>query len=50
MEFNDDWPGIVLCRLSRTAAWQALQSDLWQSTLAVYEIEVTGVRLDGTTI
>lgn len=50
VEFNDDRLGIVLRRLSRTSTWEALEAELWQSTLAVYEIEVTGVRLDSTTV
>lgn len=49
IEFNDDRLGIVLQRLSKDAAWEALEAELWQSTLAVYEIEVSSVRLDSTT-
>jgi transposase len=49
VEFDDDRLGIVLQRLSQTAAWEALEADLWQSCLAVYAIEVRSVRLDGTT-
>ena len=49
VEFNDDRLGIVLHRLSKTPAWDGLETDLWQSTVAVYEIEITGVRLDSTT-
>src|SRR5512135_760922 len=49
VEFDDDRLGIVLHRLSQTAAWEALEADLWHSCLAVYEIEVRSVRLDGTT-
>lgn len=49
VEFNDDRLGIVLRRLSQTNSWNALEADLWSSTVAVYEIEVTGVRLDSTT-
>ena len=37
VEFNDDRLGIVLRRLSRTSAWEALEAELWQSTLVVYE-------------
>ena len=48
-EFNDDRLGIVLHRLSSTAAWNGLETDLWQSTVAVYEMEITGVHLDSTT-
>lgn len=49
VDFNDDRLGIVLRRLSPTAAWEALEDDLWQATVAVYSIEVTSVRLDSTT-
>ena len=49
VDFSDDRLGIVLHRLSQTPAWYALEADLWQSTVVVYEIELTGVRLDSTT-
>lgn len=49
VECNDDRLGIVLRRLSNTQAWEALETQLWQSTLKVYAIEVEGVRLDSTT-
>ena len=49
VDFSDDRLGIVLHRLSNTSAWDALETDLWQSTVMVYEIELTGVRLDSTT-
>ena len=49
VEFNDDRLGIVLRRLGQTKTWQALESDLWQSTIVVYEIPVDSVRLDSTT-
>jgi transposase len=47
--FNDDRLGIVLRRLSPPDTWEALEADLWSSTVAVYEIQMTGVRLDSTT-
>jgi transposase len=50
VEFNDDRLGIVLRRLSQPDAWASLEADLWHSTVAVYEIEVAGVRLDSTTV
>jgi len=49
VEFNDDRLGIVLRRLSQPDTWEALEADLWSSTVAVYEIQMTGVRLDSTT-
>ncbi len=48
-ECNDDRLGIVLQRLSRTAAWEALEAELWQATVSVYALEVDGIRLDSTT-
>ncbi len=48
-EFNDDRLGIVLRRLSRAGVWEALEAELWQNTVAVYEVDVSGVRLDSTT-
>jgi len=48
-EFNDDRLGIVLRRLSQQAAWEAIEDDLWQATVDVYDLEVTSVRLDSTT-
>ena len=48
-EFNDDRLGSVLTRLSNDQAWAAIEQDLWASTVTVYEIPLTGVRLDSTT-
>jgi transposase len=48
-DFTDDRLTLVLERLSDTASWQAIEADLWCATLGVYEIGVTGVRLDSTT-
>jgi len=50
VEFNDDRLGIVLGRLSQPGVWSSLEADLWHSTMAVYEIEMFGVRLDSTTV
>ncbi|MCI0527256.1 MAG: hypothetical protein L0Y56_07415 [Nitrospira sp.] len=35
-------------RLSGKEAWEAVEMDLWKSTVCVYELEMTGVRLDST--
>jgi transposase len=48
-EFNDDRLGGVLTRLSDDQAWSAIERDLWASTVTVYEMPLTGVRLDSTT-
>lgn len=49
VECNDDRLGIVLHRLSQNAAWEGLEAELWKSTVTVYDLEMTGVRLDSTT-
>jgi transposase len=47
-EFTDDRLGLLLRRLSDPASWQALEADLWQSTLSVYALPQSVVRLDST--
>jgi transposase len=49
-DFTDDRLGIVLRRLSRPPAWQGLEAALWQATVLVYAPDVTGIRLDSTTV
>jgi transposase len=49
VEFSDDRLGGVLRRLSDEAAWVAIEQELWAATVAVYELEVRGIRLDSTT-
>jgi transposase len=49
VEFNDDRLGGVLRRLSDDQNWVAIERDVWQGTIAVYELPATGVRLDSTT-
>lgn len=49
VEFSDDRLGGLLHRLSGDVAWEAIEEDLWAATVAVYELELTGVRLDSTT-
>lgn len=49
VEFSDDRLGGVLRRLSDDETWEAIERDLWAATVAVYEIAVTGIRLDSTT-
>ena len=49
VEFSDDRWGGVLHRLSDDATWDAIEHDLWATTVAVYELELTGIRLDSTT-
>jgi len=49
VEFDDDRLGIVLHRLGSTPRWGELEEALWAKTVAVYDFEITGVRLDSTT-
>jgi transposase len=49
VEFSDDRLTLVLKRLADTAAWQALEADLWHAHCNVYTLPVERVRLDATT-
>lgn len=49
VEFSDDRLGGVLHRLSEDAAWEAIEAALWTASLAAYDLELSGVRLDSTT-
>ena len=49
VEFSDDRLGGVLSRLSDDATWDAIERALWTATVTVYELELTGIRLDSTT-
>lgn len=49
-DFTDDRLGNLLRRLSHTDDWNALEAALWHTTLAVYAVELSGVRLDSTTV
>lgn len=49
VEFSDDRLGGVLRRLSDDEAWAAIEQDLWAATVAVYDLDLIGVRLDSTT-
>ena len=40
--------GGVLRRLSGDAAWAVIEQELWAATVAGYELEVRGIRLDST--
>src|SRR5262245_35908304 len=48
VEFSDDRLGGLLHRLSDDAAWAAIEEALWASTVTVYALELTGIRLDST--
>jgi transposase len=49
VESSDDRLTLVLKRLADTAAWQALEADLWHTHCDVYALPVERVRLDATT-
>jgi len=49
IEANDERLGIVLQRLSKDEAWEGLEAALWTASVAVYQLELDGVRLDSTT-
>src|SRR4029453_2356436 len=49
VEFSDDRLGGVLRRLSEDETWDAIERELWTATVTVYELELTGIRLDSTT-
>lgn len=48
-DFSDDRLGIVLKWLSEADSWAAIETRLWSRTMAVYELPLAGVRMDGTT-
>src|SRR5512135_243566 len=48
-ELSDDRLSLVLKRLADTAAWRALEADLWHAHCDVYALPVERVRLDATT-
>jgi transposase len=48
VEFSDDRLGALLRRLSDDAAWEAIEQDLWAASVTVYDLPLTGVRLDAT--
>ena len=50
MDFTDDRLAVLLQRVSKPAAWQAIETELGRSILRVYELEPKLVRLDPTTV
>jgi transposase len=48
VEFSDDRLSIILRRF-HDADWDAIETDLWQTTFEVYEVPIKCVRLDSTT-
>lgn len=49
VDFSDDRLGALLRRLSDDTAWQAIEQDLWAASVTVYDLVLTGVRVDATT-
>jgi transposase len=49
-DFTDDRLTIVLRMLSKPEYWHAIEHDLGQSTVRVYDLEVERARVDATTI
>jgi transposase len=50
LDFTDDRLTLLLRRLSKPATWQAIERELGQSILRVYELSPKNVRLDTTTV
>lgn len=50
LDFTDDRLTLLLRRLSKPATWQAIERELGQSILRVYELKPKNVRLDTTTV
>jgi len=50
LDFTDDRLTLLLRRLSKPATWQAVETELGQSILRVYELAPKNVRLDTTTV
>lgn len=46
---TDDRLTLVLKRLSDRERWPQIESELWLWSLVIHQVELTGVRLDGTT-
>ena len=49
-DFTDDRLAIVLRELSKPKYWQAIERDLSQNTVRVYDLSAERVRVDATTI
>ena len=49
-DFTDDRLTIVLRELSQPTTWQAIERELGQTTLRVYDLTAQCVRLDATTV
>jgi transposase len=50
LDFTDDRLALLVRRLSKPATWQAVEKELGQSIIRVYQLKPKNVRLDTTTI
>jgi transposase len=50
LDFTDDRLTLLLRRLSKPDTWQAIEQELGQSIIRVYELKPARVRLDPTTV
>lgn len=50
MDFTDDRLTLLLRRLSKPGAWQAVETELGRNTLRVYDLTPKQIRLDTTTV
>jgi transposase len=50
LDFTDDRLTLLLRRLSKADAWQAIEQELGRSIIRVYELKPKQVRLDPTTV
>lgn len=50
LDFTDDRLAAILDRLGDNATWQALERDMNQHLLRVYDLQAESVRLDSTTV
>ncbi len=50
LDFTDDRLTTLLARLSRPAIWTAIEQELGESLIRVYELPTARIRLDATTV
>jgi transposase len=50
LDFTDDRLTLLLRRLSKSDIWQAIEKELSQNTIRVYDLKAKRVRLDATTV
>ena len=50
LDFTDDRLTTLLARLSRPAIWEAIEQEVGESLIRVYELPTARIRLDATTV